>query len=128
MHLKIKVSTSDKLQNIRCIRAEEFIKQGEIIEECPVVLVPHSQLDPLSNTVLNYYEFVWDETNEAIAFGYGSLYNHSANPNVEFSFDYDRRVIIFSAKHDIQVDEEMFIDYLQGDSSEPLDPGYVDFK
>jgi uncharacterized protein len=127
MYLKITVSTSDTLNGIRCLKAAEHISKGEVIEECPVILLPEEQIDHVAETLLTHYEFLWDDKNEAIALGYGSLYNHSHNPNVTFSPNYDKKVMVFTALRDIAPDEELLLDYQLGDTSEKIDPEYVNF-
>ena len=64
--------------------ANETIKQGELIEECPIfdLVIPFGEPSP----VLIDYRFNWPQgTNEwkkqVVAWGYGSLYNHSNEPN-----------------------------------------------
>lgn len=128
MYLKIRVDTSEKLNNIRGVFADADISADEIIEVCPVILVPDSEMENLSKTVMTKYEFEWDETTEAVVLGYGSLYNHSETPNVEFDKDYGAGTMVFTAMCDIKKDEELYIDYMQGTEGESIPEEYLDYK
>lgn len=128
MYLKIRVDTSKELKNIRGVFADAPIAEGEVIEVCPTILVPDEEMADLSKTVMTKYEFEWDDTTEAVVLGYGSLYNHSTTPNVEFDKDYDAGTMIFTALRDIEKDEELYIDYMQGAEDEIIPEEYLDFK
>lgn len=110
---------------IRGVLASRNIKKGEVIERCPA-LVYKKKPEHIGKTIFEYYVFDWDEEHEALALGYGSLYNHSSHPNVEVDFDYEKREILFIAKKAIKENEEMFIHYNDGDD-ETIDPNYFSF-
>ncbi len=128
MYLKIRVDTSERLKNIRGVFADAPISAGEVIETCPVILVPDEEMVDLSKTVMTKYEFEWDANTEAVVLGYGSLYNHSATPNVEFDKDYESGTMVFTAIRDIAKDEELYIDYMQGTYGESIPQEYLDYK
>ena len=67
------------------------IKEGELIEICPLIKIPKDQVASIDKTILyNYYFLLNDKENPAcIALGYGSLYNHTKNPNAEILIDAD---------------------------------------
>lgn len=83
------------------------IHPGEIIEECPVVLVD------VEYTSLGIYWFHWkpDSKKKAIALGNGTIYNHAEDPNAFFELDYDRELIVFKAKKLILAGEEIMTYY-----------------
>jgi SET domain-containing protein len=90
--------------------AARDITEGELIEECPVIIVPHANLD-----FINYW-FRWQKSEDdvrksALALGYGSLYNHSQTPNAVFQPDYERQALIIKANKKIAKGEEIFIFY-----------------
>ena len=62
----------------RGVFAEKVIKQGELIESCPIIYLTEEDY-PLAKktTLLNYYFLNEVENRSAIALGFGSLYNHS---------------------------------------------------
>jgi hypothetical protein len=85
---------------------------GEVIEVCPVVRIP-AHPKGAGGKALEHYVFQWDEgTGElAIALGYGSLYNHSPEPNARFNPRASRDDIVFRALRDIEEGEQIFVDY-----------------
>lgn len=91
----------------RGVYAGEPIKKGETIEVCQLLLVPISQavdsLDP--------YVFAYNNKNLAVALGNGSLFNHSNFPNALCYFEYKKMLLVFEAKKDIRIAEEIFINY-----------------
>ena len=55
------------------------IAKGEVIEICPVLVVPPDETKLLDETILHDYVFLWgdDDKEGAVVFGYGSMYNHA---------------------------------------------------
>lgn len=49
-----------------------------------------------------------------IAFGYGSMYNHSDDPHVEFEYDKLINKMIYRAIKDIKAHEEIYVSYGEG--------------
>lgn len=92
------------------------ISEGDVIEICPVIVLPHEEIDLLSHSLLYEYYYLWGEQRDqcAIALGFGSLYNHSQNPNTEFVPDYGDDTIIFIALENIDAGEEILVDYQAG--------------
>lgn len=93
--------------------ATENIEKGEIIEECPFLILPIKRGD--INYTLIDYTFVWPKTNDwkshIICLGYGSLYNHSENQNADWGSDLEKNVVKFFATKKINKGEEIFIYY-----------------
>jgi SET domain-containing protein len=83
---------------------------GDIIEECPVLIVPASEKPFLVETALADYYFRWDD-DAALALGYGSLYNHSYKPNATFELHPKKQVIGIVAWLYIEANEEVTINY-----------------
>jgi SET domain-containing protein len=122
--LPFRVGDSPTLK-IRGLIATELIHKDQVIERCPsIVYVKNTPV--IEQTIFDHYVFDWDETHEALALGYGSLINHSYERNVGVDFDFEKKEIIFTALRDINVGEELFINY-NDDSREPIDPGYLEF-
>ncbi len=118
------IGTSPTL-GIRGLMAARDIRQGEVIERCPVVLIPVEQEDALEATVFSTYYFLWTDTHYALALGYGSLFNHSYQANVSFDHDFEGQQVIFTAAQDVKQGEELTINY----NGEPDDdtPIHADF-
>ncbi|MCC6754300.1 MAG: SET domain-containing protein-lysine N-methyltransferase [Saprospiraceae bacterium] len=71
------------------------IPAGTLIEICPVIIIPQTEVSIIHETELHDYYFLWGDHDEqaAIALGYGSLYNHSYRPNAEYIYDPDNACI-----------------------------------
>ncbi len=93
--------------------AARAIEAGEVIEVCPILLFPKAQLPYIRQTVLDDYYFDWGEDGEwyALCLGFGSLYNHSYEPNAEYGMDFDARTIDFYCLQDIPAGAEILINY-----------------
>lgn len=95
----------------RGVFATKSFTEGELIERCPIILIPSSQLKNLDRTTIYNYYFEWNG-DAGIALGLGSLYNHSYRANAIADRDYDRSEIIFTTQAPIKYGEEIFINYL----------------
>jgi SET domain-containing protein len=127
--IPIYIGKSDTLNGIRCLKAARDIKKDEIIEACPIILLPLTEFDSLDKTVLRNYEFEWDDENEAMVIGYGSLFNHSFQPNVFYTRDFKTKSMTFFAARDIKKDEELFTNYNGNEEPfSPIDEELVNFK
>jgi len=91
--------------------ATHAIKQGEIIEECYMLIMPEETIG------LKNYTFVYSDNAEdkrrALALGYGSLYNHADSPNAMVKLDRDNQLVVFIAKQNIAKNAEVLVDYGQ---------------
>ena len=93
----------------RGVYATEHFDAGEIVEVAPVVLLAlDSQPFPGAIRRLVYN---WSKTHVALALGYGSLYNHSDQPNLGFRRFPQGQSIIFSALREIKAGEQLTISY-----------------
>jgi SET domain-containing protein len=90
--------------------------EGEVIESCPVIPIPEDEVDPVGRTVLGNYFFQWGGTFDegAVALGYGSLYNHTNDPNAMYVRKVSLNVIDFVALRAIAVGEEITVSYHGG--------------
>lgn len=111
MQIPVYVSTSRTLKGIRCICAARTIQAGELIEACPVVLIPVEQLEYHDKTILTKYNYEWDEKNDAFVLGYCVLTNHSFNANAIFKRNYKTKMMEYYSVRDIQKDEEIYVNY-----------------
>ena len=122
MEIPLIVGVSPTL-GIRGLLATRDIAIGEVIECCPVVLLPAAQEPLIEQTALGNYYFRWDDAYYAFSFGYGSLYNHSYHANVLYERDFERKAITFTAVKPIQCGEEMTVNYNgDPDNQTLLDP------
>ncbi|MEZ4669909.1 MAG: SET domain-containing protein [Anaerolineae bacterium] len=124
MDIPVEVGTSPTL-GIRGLLATRDIAAGELVERCPMVLIPVTQEDALEATVLANYYFLWTDEDYAMALGYGSLMNHSYNANMVFERDFENSTMIFRAAKAIKRGEELTINY-NGDPDDdtPIHEGF----
>lgn len=84
--------------------------RGEIIEVCPLVILPEisKTIDRLKDIV---FEIDKSKGEYGLVLGYGSLYKHSDNPNVDYAYNKRQRHMFFIANRPIQMNEELSINY-----------------
>lgn len=97
----------------------ETLEEGDLIEICPVIVLPEADLPAIHGTRLHDYYFLWGEEQQqcAIALGYGSLYNHSYEPNARYLIDYEHDTIDVYCIRTIQPGDEVTVNY----NGEPTD-------
>lgn len=97
------------------------LSQGDIIEICPVLILSSGEAMLLRHSDLYNYYWLWGYNHEqiAIVLGFGSLYNHSSQPNAETDAIPDRREIVIRAMTEIRADTEITIDYGGGKRTRP---------
>ena len=128
IHLPYEVGISQTL-HIRGMIATEDIRKGTIIERCPVIPIPITEKPSLLQTELLNYYFEWTNSHNAIVLGYGSLINHSFQPNAAYSCGYKNKVMIFYAIKTIKKGDEVFTNYNgTPNDTTPLAPGLTSFK
>lgn len=105
----------------RGVFARIAIAGGTVVETVPVLVLPNADLyNPASTSVLANYVFYWNKTSVALALGYGSMYNHSYEPNLVCR-DVAPQSKRFVAIHDIAKDEELTFNYTGSpDSTDPV--------
>lgn len=97
-----------------------------VIEICPIIFLPEEDIPALKTTVINNYYFEWgvDAKNGAIALGYGSIYNHSFQPNAYYDIDVKNNQLYILAYRNIIHGEEITINY----NGEPHDKAPLWFE
>lgn len=91
-------------------------RKGQLVEKCPVIVIPKGEVGFIEKTRISDYCFCWGENSceLALATGCGSFYNHSNNANTRFERDYESISLLFYAVSDIESGQEITIDYCQG--------------
>lgn len=89
------------------------IVAGSIVEISPVVVMDAASRVLLDRTPLHDYIFEWGEDRSqcCMALGYVPVYNHACPSNCEYEMDYAERTITVTAMRDIEVGEELTINY-----------------
>lgn len=118
-----KIKVIDIKNKGRGVAATQDIKKGEIIEFCPVVFISEKEASffEKEETVLKfYYLFQYAIGKRCVMLGYGSLYNHSKNPNADIDYDIKelKNYLFFQAIKNIKTGEEILIDYEFDDNKE----------
>lgn len=95
--------------------AKRRIGAGEVLETCPVILMPQRRKKYLQLTELKDYFFNWGleqpPQQVAVVLGWGSLFNHSFTPNAQYVADYEANLMLFVALEDIMPDVEILVNY-----------------
>ena len=102
--------------------------EDDVIESCPILVVPPSQAKKVADTTFGDYVYEW-HAGYALALGFGSLYNHSRSSNARYEMDYETEEITIVAVRRIRVGEEITINY-NGDHTDAspvwFEKGYVE--
>ena len=85
--------------------AGKSIKKGELIEEC-YILVSRG-----GDKTLEDYYFDAERGRYALFTGYGSIYNHSDEPNADYNIKVDKKISILKASRNIRKGDEIFVSY-----------------
>ncbi|MDB4330126.1 SET domain-containing protein-lysine N-methyltransferase [bacterium] len=105
----IEIRTISK--NNRGVFSWKEIKKDQLIEIAPVIILSEDEMMPLYSTLLGSYVFKWWGAKSALALGYGSLFNHSEESNVDFELNYKEKTIEFYTTEKIKKGSQLFIDY-----------------
>jgi SET domain-containing protein len=119
----------------RGVFALQDIKQNQIIERVPCILMPEKEVYPdgfdlttQNLASISHYVFHWPFKEKgkdmvALALGYGSLYNHSYSANAHYVRS-GKDFMHFYAVKDIAAGKEIFINY----NGSPNNKTKLDFK
>ena len=97
----------------RGVFAARNFSESEIIETCHIILLTEEETELIDKTKLYNYYFNWGVklNRVAIALGYGSLYNHSFDPNAVYEKDFQKNRLIFKCLRPIRQGEEITVNY-----------------
>lgn len=104
----------------RAVFAARHFRKGDLIERCCIIELDRRDNHRFAGNILERYVFLWDKRKKslALALGFGSLYNHSPEPNCSYSREIKRKILAFRARRDILPHEEITIHY--GPAGEPF--------
>jgi SET domain-containing protein len=89
----------------------DFISKDTIIEISPVIVMTADEKKLLDQTTLYNYIFDWELEKCCMAMGLIPVYNHAYHSNCEYFQDYDNNTIFIKTVCDIEVNEELTINY-----------------
>lgn len=96
----------------RGVFALRDFKKGEMIEICPVLVIPGRHSELILSTKLDHYAFDWDGDDDlALLLGYGMIYNHSYSPNAKILHDIGKRHSEITAIKPVKKGEEILVNY-----------------
>lgn len=87
------------------VNAKKKIEKDETVEICPIIIFKQ-KIDSLNDVL-----FELDDNIYGLALGYGSLYKHSDNENLDYAYNKQKKTLHFIAKRDIEPEEELTINY-----------------
>jgi SET domain-containing protein len=107
----------------RGVFTNKSFAKGEVIEVCPMIVFSKKDRNQIDDTFLYEYYFEWgkNQTKGALALGFGSIYNHSYQPNARYEPDFDLNIMEYIAVRDIAAGEEITTNYnYDPDDSTPV--------
>ena len=88
------------------------IPKDSIFEMAPVLVIPKKQHKSVYGTIISDYHYEYSDNGDScLALGYGSLYNHSFNPNAEYEMLVKTSEMAFRALRKITAGEEIRVNY-----------------
>jgi hypothetical protein len=95
----------------RGVFAERDFEPDEVIEEAPLLSMPKKQIR--DGEVLRDYAFNLKDkkTMSVVVLGYGSIYNHSYEPNARYDKNMEEKKFVYAAIKPIKKGEEIFVNY-----------------
>lgn len=106
--LPLYVSTSRR-HGVGVFAARRFAA-GDVLEVCPLIILSEEDRALFDRTAL--YDFYYDWNGRAaLALGFGSLYNHSSEPNATYEKLFSDRTVVVRALQGIAANEEVTINY-----------------
>lgn len=107
----------------RSVIATRNFKTGEIIENCPTVVLTPKERKQCEKTLMNYYMYPWRSTRSAsVVLGYGSIINHSFTPNADWKQNFKTQTMVYRAIKPIKKGEEITVNYNgEPDDLTPID-------
>ena len=98
----------------RGVFAAKAFAEGETVEVCPVVtFVDDTDRLPIEvrRVIFNWGYLTGGPSSQALALGYGSMYNHSNPANMRYRADLANVALHFVAVRPIAVGEELTVNY-----------------
>lgn len=114
----------------RGVFTSDVIETDDVIELCPLILIPNSHIPSLDKTIIyDYYFLLPDDSKDAcLPMGYGMLYNHHPKPNAEVVFDLDNNFMQIHCIKPIIAGEEIFINYQNTEDDDEKPKLWFDVK
>jgi len=110
----------------RGVFAAEDIAKGDFIEICPAIILTKKERKTINDTLLHDYYFQWGKRQKkaAIVLGYGSIYNHSYQPNAVYLRNQEAGTLDIICRKAIKAGDEITVNY----NGDPKDKSKLWFK
>lgn len=97
----------------RGVITTKLIKKSCLFYIADLIELSRKDSETVDKTMLKNYVYDLGKGQSGLALGFGSLFNHSNNPNVNYFIvkENKRRVIVYQAIRNIKAGEQLFIDY-----------------
>ena len=97
----------------------EDIGADEVVEVCPVIVVPAAEITALETTSLRDHWYGWGEDGDAaVAMGHASFYNHADDPSCIYEVHDVLDALVVRTLRTVVAGEELTIDYTGGGVNE----------
>lgn len=115
---KVEVRDTESRKGLGVYAARAY-HTGDVVERSPVVVFDLPAVGELPHEIcVRMFNWQWlidgSSGRQAIALGYGSLYNHGKVPNLRYVAVEGTHTLEFIALNDIAAGDELTIDYDQG--------------
>jgi SET domain-containing protein len=112
----------------RGVFAKKSFQKQEIVEICPTIPLTPRERKRCQSTVLDDYIYPWRSTRSAcVVLGYGSIYNHSFEPNADWKQNFKRQTMVYRAVKKIKKGEEITVNY-NGEPDDQTPIGWFEVK
>lgn len=92
--------------------AMKNFKPGDLIEKAPVLKLTPTERKQAEKTEMLRYLYPWRSTRSAaVVWGYGSIYNHSFDPNADWKQNFRDNTMVYKAIKPIKKGEEILVNY-----------------
>ena len=97
----------------RAVFCNQPILEGDVIEVCPVIIVPAIDTESIQSTGLVDYCFNFNEEDKSLSLvmGFGSIYNYARYPNALYILNPRQKLMTYTARQDIPTHTEITINY-----------------
>ena len=103
-NINVEVVKKSKLHN-KGVFTNYNIKKGDLVEIAPYIVITDKE-------GVNDYVYHYTQDNTiCLVFGYGSIYNHSNNHNIDFYVDPNNHNFEYYANKDVKKGEELLVTY-----------------
>ena len=109
LNIKSSMYVKDSKYGGKGVFTTEFINSGETIEVAHCLKIPTKYIS--KENILNDYVFFDNNNYSSLVLGYGCVYNHKDDPNVEYYTNDEKTIFEYKAIKDINPGEELFISY-----------------